>query len=154
MAVGGIGGYLSKAEPPTSPSVIDEDVEKMRPMTSHWSNHLQEWPHMKHIADRSVGSVLASNETISQSSLHPTAVTWLNVFDAWDAQHSSAEVRKLWVEESLESKEDRDNDEAQSAGEEVEQFDDVFENVKADPNLTVHERRLLGCFVTPCKFSF
>ena len=102
---------------------------------------------MKQVADRAVGNAVASNPDLLHVTTEPTPVSWTDIYDAWDARHSSAKIKKEWIESSFEVKEDLSSSEDRST-EPGDSFDEAFEALKQDPSLG-HERRLLGCFVSP-----
>ncbi|TDL27343.1 AAA-domain-containing protein [Rickenella mellea] len=178
MGVGAIGGVLGDVlEPPAlsdgnkiaeAEDVTKEDMLRFdgTKMWDEWGAHVEAWPNVKDIADRAVGSVVASDGVVdisssSRSSLEPTAIPWSAVVNAWAAQRSSRDVRKSWIQESSDkaSKEQRDDDEQDrdADSEDAHQVDEVVQAVKQDPDLSPHEQRLLGCIVDagsmPTSFS-
>jgi hypothetical protein len=152
MALSSVGGQLREAIGLADFQALDLNKDgNTQTMLDHWSNHLQEWLHMKHIADRAVASAIITDPRILRTTINLTPVTWADICNAWDASHSSASVRQAWIEETLENKEEPSFAEEVYSTENAESLDEVFESVKQDQNLSAHERRLLGCFVSPCK---
>lgn len=150
MALGSVGGQLSESSSLVEPQSVETHNEQSIPsMFDQWSEHLQEWVHMKQIADRAVGSAIATNPSVLHTSINSTPVTWADLHRAWDASNSSVGARQAWIDETLESKEDTSSAEETDPKDASEYYDEVLEAVKQDGNLTTHERRLLSCFVSP-----
>lgn len=172
MGVGAVGGALqevlrSPSEEATEATIGAEEGEmvgKEKPpksdsvkMWDEWGAQIEAWTNVKDIADRAVGSVVASGAfdvtLTSRSALEPTPISWAAVVTAWAARRSSRDVRRAWIQQSSgrsvkEQQEDDDDDGEDEAGEDEEAHrDEVVQQIKQDPDLTPHEQRLLGCII-------
>ncbi|KAF7969020.1 hypothetical protein HWV62_28630 [Athelia sp. TMB] len=163
MAVGAIGGVLDvktirHSETGLEPSGNLEgriDSPSSRPssedeMWEDWGRKIEVWSNVKKIADRAVGSVVASQASLpkeEKTTLDATPIPWLAVQRAWSAQRSSQELRKAWTKDSSSSKSILE-EHAEDASELKEaEHDELLERVKQDPELEQHEQRLLSCIV-------
>ncbi|KAH8117324.1 AAA-domain-containing protein [Phellopilus nigrolimitatus] len=168
MGVGAVGGKLegelmmseppSEAEPAKHSDEIssraDPEPSDLSKMWDEWGKQIEAWTNVKDIADRAVGSVVAT-DIASLKSLDPTPIPWTAIVSAWTRRSSVREVRKTWLQDSS-GKLTKDQPEEPSEETEPKQ-DEVLQRVKEDPELTTHEQRLLGCIVDatsmPTSFS-
>ncbi|KAF8509276.1 hypothetical protein JB92DRAFT_2730503 [Gautieria morchelliformis] len=184
MAVGSVGGILSEQfeasiHPPNSeePSVTGHQKNAMsdiirakaghsalgggtRDMWEEWSQRIEVWTTVKEIADRAVGSVVASlvdsnPDDIAGNghSLDPTPIPWSAVQSAWNSQRNSRNSRRAWIEEASGRTTQREETEKDTGSAKEPEVDEVIERVKHDPDLDQHETRLLGCIVDSASMS-
>ncbi|KIM55869.1 hypothetical protein SCLCIDRAFT_133797 [Scleroderma citrinum Foug A] len=178
MGVGGVGGSDanpdsdvsvqspesdSEAESSNTPNRVPEEHE----MWTDWSTRIESWLSIRQIADRAVGSVVASQSSLSALStpgLGLTEVPWSAIHRAWAAQRSGPDLRKAWMKDARvrivrgpqhEHGVEEDGDDVDWEGEEGQgrYVDEVVEAVKQDKDLDPHEERLLGCIVDPASLS-
>ena len=129
-------------------------------MWGDWGRRVEVWKTGKEIADRAVGSVMASLADSAPSEvmgndllLEPTPIPWSAVQAAWISQRNAQHTRRTWIKESsgqVMEDEDRVN-EAEAVQVET---DEVIEKVRRDPDLDQHESRLLGCIVDPSELIY
>ncbi|KAK7043596.1 hypothetical protein VNI00_008207 [Paramarasmius palmivorus] len=173
MGIGAIGGTLQqdRAESNLAPleTVVEQDgtessseepVEaddavppKPNTMWESWGQRLETWKDVRRIADRALGSVVASRHSIGtdeKASLDRTPVTWQDTERAWTAVRGHVETRKSWIKDALPArpKEAPEDEASDPVG-----HDEVIENVKNDPDLSEHEHRLLPCIVNSTSMS-
>jgi hypothetical protein len=167
MGIGAVGGILAKRDVNTEvrdaagkgDKMHEDPLEETSPqgdydkMWEDWGKRIEVWPNVLQIADRAVGSVVATWPPVSlsgkteKSTLDPTPIPWSALQKAWAAQRSSRDLRKAWLKHSSRKpvqgqKKDDDEDE------DVEvMVDEVVEKIKHDPDLDQHEQRLLPCIV-------
>lgn len=159
MAVGAIGGRLDSREVDEAPAPVAESSEAnadpptegalgKTKMWEDWGQRIEFWSTVRQIADRAVGSVVASDNP--PLSLEHTAVPWDAVHRAWLAQKSLRDIRKDWITKpSTKSigKDAAEDEGAHAAAEGSSQVDEVVERIKQDPDIQPHESRLLSCIV-------
>ena len=152
MGIGAVGGLLGQRvstmegieEGESSPARREETE-----MWNDWGLRIEEWPTVRQIADRAVGSVVATNpliESSEKSTLDPTDIPWSAVYRAWSAQKASLEMKKAWTKQATERAPNQEEDEAATAEEEL---DALIERLKNEPDLDQHEYRLVSCIVDP-----
>ncbi|KAF8894538.1 hypothetical protein BD779DRAFT_1501633 [Infundibulicybe gibba] len=164
MGVGEVGGALEQDSPVPPPTKVTANMpeatepEEKPAQSSHermwdeWGKSLEVWTNVRQIADRAIGSIIATpRDKPEKSSLNLTPVPWTAVHRAWVAHRSSSNLRKNWVREAiLLNKTARDADEdAEDNEKEQLSTDEVLDRVKNDPELDSHEQRLLSCIVDP-----
>ncbi|KAF8580891.1 AAA-domain-containing protein [Ramaria rubella] len=119
-------------------------------MWNDWGQRVEVWTTVKEIADRAVGSVVASSDgdpDESSVTLDPTPIPWSAVHSAWISQRNSRSARRAWIEESS-GRASGDEDLTKTTGNaKAPDIDEVIERVKQDADLDQHETRLLGCIV-------
>lgn len=149
----------SEAESSNTPNRVPEEHE----MWTDWSTRIESWSSIRQIADRAVGSVVASQPSLSVPStpgLGLTEVPWSAIHRAWAAQRSGPDLRKAWMKDARvrivrgpqhEHGVEEDGEDVDWEGEEGRgrYVDEVVEAVKQDKDLDPHEERLLGCIVDP-----
>jgi len=147
-------------EESTSKAIVPAVPDPRKEMWDEWGQRVEVWSSVKEIADRAVGSVVASlsESTPSQPlgigfSLEPTPVPWSAVENAWTSHRNSRKTRREWVEESGAKAGEEKEVEKEEAKEEVP-VDEVIERIKRDNTLDPHEQRLLGCIVDPGLWIF
>ena len=149
----------------SSKSLHDESgqLPEEHEMWTDWSMRVEPWLSIRQIADKAVGSVVASQSSLSVPpfpGLEPTAVPWSAIHRAWAAQRSGPDLRKTWTKDARvrivrgpqhEDGIEEDNEDVDWEGEEGrgKHVDEVVEAVKQDKYLDPHEERLLGCIVDP-----
>ncbi|KAG5653975.1 hypothetical protein H0H81_008843 [Sphagnurus paluster] len=122
-------------------------------MWEDWGNKVEVWSNVRRIADRAIGNTIASTSLSAASekpTLEPTVVPWSAVHNAWAAHRSSKDMRASWLKEAFSVHKTTWEQEQADEGthtEKQEQFDEVIESVRNDPDLDTHEQRLLGCIV-------
>lgn len=166
MGVGAIGGILAKRDETTeerSAKEGDEIQENLLEeassqgdgdkMWDDWGKRIEFWPNVLQIADRAVGSAVATWPPVAlsgkteKSTLDHTVIPWSALHKAWSAQRYSRDFRKAWMKGSS-GKPTRGQENDDDGDEEVEdQVDEVIEKIKQDPDLDQHEQRLLPCIV-------
>ncbi|KAH7889284.1 hypothetical protein F5I97DRAFT_497878 [Phlebopus sp. FC_14] len=159
---------ISQSSTPPSAHPRSGNDPPERDMWTDWSTRIEHWSSIRQIADRAVGSVVATqcispspcptSSTSSAPTLEPTPVPWSAIHRAWASQKSSSDLRSTWTKGArvLSPNEQRvpseDADEDYSPPDDSD-FDDVVEMIKEDEDLDPHERRLLGCIVDPGTLS-
>ena len=125
-----------------------------RSMWDEWGQRVEVWTTVKEIADRAVGSVVASLADSNPDdiagnghSLEPTPIPWSAVQSAWDSQRNSRNTRRAWIEEASGRTAHHEEGEKDAESAKELEVDEVIERVKHDPELDQHETRLLGCIV-------
>ncbi|KZP24799.1 AAA-domain-containing protein [Athelia psychrophila] len=173
MGVGAIGGVLEAktvddVETENAPETVTSDSPtELKPsrhapeddMWEDWGRKIEVWSNVKSIADRAVGSVVASRTVQTKGdklTLDSTPIPWSAVQRAWNAHRSSRELRKAWTKDSSpKTTLEEDIDELSKMNE--PEHDELLERVKQDPELEQHEQRLLSCIVDaasmPTSFS-
>lgn len=163
MGVGAVGGVLDQrddVEEAFGSPILDGEpsVNESIPATTNeekmwedWSKRIEVWSNVRKIADRAVGSVVATSTSSKpeKSTLQPTQIPWSAVHHAWVAHRTSRDLRKAWMKESAgKFLREQDEDERDEDDESVEDnVDEVVERVKQDPDLDQHEQRLLPCII-------
>ncbi|KZT11220.1 AAA-domain-containing protein [Laetiporus sulphureus 93-53] len=151
MAIAAIGFHLDKMEP-ASKTTDDPSVrEKEQHMWEEWGKAVVPWSTVRRIADRAIGSLIAKmrEEGKTVTTLQPTEVQWLTVYEAWEGEQAAEQMRKSIITEShskILHEIDEDEEKAEEE-EEDEDEDEVVERIKRDPELDPHEARLLGSIV-------
>ncbi|EJD52934.1 AAA-domain-containing protein [Auricularia subglabra TFB-10046 SS5] len=134
---------------PDSGSVAEveavEDKVAEADMVDTWGHRVETWSSVKEVADRALGTVVASQLPKATRTLEPVHVPWHVVRESWAAQRGFRDARRAWIKESGIPGEDADGKEEQPE----EDVDEVIERLKHDPSLNNHEQRLLGCIVNP-----
>lgn len=135
-------------------STVGNPVNGSRNMWEEWGQRVEVWTTVKEIADRAVGSVVASladrnpdNIAGNGQSLDPTPIPWSAVQLAWDSQRNSRNTRRAWIEEASGRTTQHEEGERDAESAKTPELDEVIERVKQDPELDQHETRLLGCIV-------
>lgn len=154
MGVAQVGGVLSQLEDfpdgaEESPEGGEHDKTRAQ-LWEYWGRTVEVWPNVQRIADRAVGSVIATNgaHLPSNRSLDPTPVPWSAVFDAWAADRSTQDLWKTLFATPPSGKLPRENEEEERAEAEDEaDVDEIIEKLRRNPDLEEHEQRLLGCIV-------
>ena len=153
MGIGAVGGVIepSPAFPESNrpPQDISSTSEASKsPMWEEWSNQLESWSNVRKIADRAVGSVIIQQRGFKyeKSLVVPTLVSWTAVESAWRACNQIGDTRATWLKETFGDKlyDTSEDDSLHGAG---STSDKVVEKLKNDPDLDIHEARLLPCFV-------
>lgn len=153
----------SEAESSDTPNRLPEEHE----MWTDWSTRIESWSSIRQIADRAVGSVVASQSSLSvppTPGLELTEVPWSAIHRAWAAQRSGPDLRKAWTKDARvrtvrgpqhEDGIEEDGEDIDWEGEEGRgrYVDEVVEAVRQDKDLDPHEERLLGCIVDPASLS-
>jgi hypothetical protein len=165
MGVGMVGGTLSNREELVKTGVSDERQSKTegqvaedsllldeQKMWDDWGERIEVWPNVRQIADRAVGSVVATTITAASGKTEKREaiiVPWSAVHKAWVTQRSSRDLRKAWMKESSQKsvRDQQDEDDEEEDDDNEEHMDEVVERVKQDPDLDQHEQRLLSCIV-------
>ncbi|KAL4077009.1 hypothetical protein V8B97DRAFT_1866319 [Scleroderma yunnanense] len=144
------------------PSGTSNQLPEEHEMWTDWSMRVEPWSSIRQIADRAVGSVVASqphSPTVYPTpDLELTAVPWSAIHRAWAAQRSGPDLRKAWTKDARvrivrvpqhEDGAEEDGEDFDGDGEEEGRryVDEVVEAVKQDKYLDPHEERLLGCIV-------
>ncbi|KAL0570823.1 hypothetical protein V5O48_011138 [Marasmius crinis-equi] len=118
-------------------------------MWEDWGNRIEMWHSVRRIADRALGSVVASSTSASTSEKKPTLertlVDWQDVKRAWDSVNGVLDVRRSWLKEALPSALSAEHAESEETPKGPR--DEVVEAVKNDPDLDHHEQRLLPSIV-------
>ncbi|KAF9069916.1 hypothetical protein BDP27DRAFT_1324801 [Rhodocollybia butyracea] len=144
-------------ETPTSDQKSPPRMWDEPKMWEGWGSQLESWSTVRQIADRAIGSVVASREAGKRPTLERTNVSWADVHYAWRAFHGALESRKTWLKESVPSSPRKADKEEVDANLKQAEFDEVVERVKNDPDLDQHEQRLLPSIVDaasmPTSFS-
>ncbi|KAG6333127.1 hypothetical protein ID866_5967 [Astraeus odoratus] len=153
---------------PEAPSTTSYQLPEEHEMWADWSTRVEPWSSIRQIADRAVGSVVATQPSSAGGSspgLEPTAVPWSAIHRAWAAQRSSHELRRAWTKDARvritrgpQQEDGIEEDAEEIEGEEGEEgagkyVDEVVEAVKQDKDLDPHEQRLLGCIVDSASLS-
>jgi hypothetical protein len=150
MGVGAVGGVLGRAEAVQVQGEGDSQEGSKEDMWDDWSNRVEAWTSVRQIADRALGSVVASQRLPKQKKLglEPTPVSWAAVRHAWAARRSARDLRKSFMREPGAKivQKDPEAEEDHEEGDQ-EKVDEVLERVKQDPELEQHEQRLLSCIV-------
>ncbi|KLO12599.1 AAA-domain-containing protein [Schizopora paradoxa] len=173
MALGELGARIDETDPgeiyeslspPREGELAGEGGKKIieemlwDSMWRDWAEHIQPWSIAKHIADTAVGIMLASNGLHRAKTLPDSLpIPWTVITHVWRSTQLRKDCRKdalkqAWskVEGSQKLFEDTEENE------QVES-DRVVEDVKENPDLSAHERRLLSCIVDsasmPTSFS-
>ncbi|KAF5391463.1 hypothetical protein D9757_002014 [Collybiopsis confluens] len=179
MALGAIGGVIDedglsfgpsfaeplKTVPLSEETTINESTDSTlsttaskqgsddHPMWEAWGRQLESWNNVRQVADRIMGSVLASGQSTEQPSLERTAVSWSDVQRGWDSVRGTFEHRKTWLKDSSPTMRKYEDEEVVVK----DNFDEVIERVRSDPELDPHEQRLLPSIVDaaamPTSFS-
>ncbi|KAJ7097985.1 hypothetical protein B0H15DRAFT_636081 [Mycena belliarum] len=162
MGVGAVGGVVNKDRAALVFDLSEEDQTDSSPpgespiKTKHsmwkiWGDRMEVWSTVRAVADRAVGSAVASADNTAKHTLDATPIDWPAIDSAWTAHQASRSLRKTWMKEaSSPSKSAQDDDEEldQDEAEEVaEEVDELVERLKNDPDLDPHEQRLLSCIV-------
>ena len=160
MGVAQVGGVLSElddvAEGAEEASEGGEHDKARAQLWEHWGRTVEVWPNVQRVADRAVGSVVASSRAYlpSNRSLDPTHVPWSAVFDAWAADRSTQDLWKTLFTTPPSGKLPRENEEEERAEVEDEaDVDEIIEKLRRNPDLDEHEQRLLGCIVDTGDFG-
>ncbi|KAJ7470702.1 hypothetical protein FB451DRAFT_1352208 [Mycena latifolia] len=174
MGVGAVGGVIDKEraaswvsgssqEGEVDASPLSEPIPTKSPkhgMWKDWGDRIEVWSTVRAVADRAVGSTVASADNAAKRTLDATPITWPAIDSAWAAHRASRNLRKTWMKEaSSPSKsvreQDEDEDQEEDEDEEVgeEEVDEVVERVKNDPDLDAHEQRLLACIVNSASMT-
>ncbi|KAL1745608.1 hypothetical protein HDZ31DRAFT_36000 [Schizophyllum fasciatum] len=135
------------AQAPTPRDFPQDAFDKMR---AEWGNRLELWSEVRHVADRAVGSVLATAPGVPRrrSTLEPTPVPWSAVVHAWAAARNTRALRRAWAKACAGGKAAREADEADAAADAEESADEIIERVRSDADLDAHEQRLLPTIVS------
>lgn len=139
MGVGTIGGVIETS--PAFPEGQDDSPTLQSSMWEVWSNRLESWSTVRKISDRAVGNVI---DRLHQLKLFPTPIPWIAVQLAWMECNRLGNTRARWLEEVFGDKLDQDDDGEAAPG---SASDKIVENLKMDPDLDLHEARLLPCIV-------
>jgi hypothetical protein len=115
---------------------------------------LKSWKELKAVADAVVGAVLSTSASerglqALDSSIESTTVTWEQVSRSVESSAESNRLKNAWVERTSGTRDLDDNITTGAADipEPALEVDEVVEAVRKDPDLDVHEQRLLGCIV-------
>lgn len=141
MEIGSMGGVLDSmpytdVEPGSETSQI-QTGNPLCKMWENWGNIIEHWESVRTIADRAMGSVMILQHLSGKkSTLEPTLVPWTTLQAAWAARQGSEEIFIAADEQEDPSKTELGRDK-------------IVENVKDDPELDPHERRLISCIVDP-----
>ncbi|THU86408.1 AAA-domain-containing protein [Dendrothele bispora CBS 962.96] len=156
MGVGAVGGVLQKegAYLHLSPEKDAQDAPSSDhdKMWDDWGRRVETWTNVRRVADRALGTVIASQASESQqqqrATLDPTVVSWSEIDQAWCAVNRTLDIRKAWLKDSLppRSKNEEDEDEEEET-QQQEGYDEIVDKVKNDPDLDPHEQRLLPSIV-------
>ncbi|PCH38086.1 AAA-domain-containing protein [Wolfiporia cocos MD-104 SS10] len=154
MAVTTVGGELSARdpayEPPEREGEQNDTLNVERQMWEDWGKSIVNWPTVRRIADRVVGSVIRKSWNTSPFSLEPTPIPWDEVYKAWAEDKISQELWDTMLSDPASKilREHTEDDEGKSSQDDEEPEDDeVIERLKRDPELDSHEQRLLGSIV-------
>jgi hypothetical protein len=155
MGIGAVGGVLESTPAELAFTDVKSAGEKSQPssflsmMWEKWANEIETWSNVKMIADRAMGSVMASHHLSSKkATLESTVVPWTAVQSAWVTHNTS---KATYVK----SHEIADNMAAEQEDPSKTELgkDKVVESVKNDPDLDPHEHRLISCIVDPSTSS-
>lgn len=160
MAVAAVGGTLGKLDPISDSSEASEGFATDQPGTvpessankvwDSWGNRIELWSAVRQVADRAVGTAIASQHS-EPNSLNSLPVSWSDVFQAWDAHNLQRQSRKLWIQQSIE----KDAPEEEGEGDKKEKkdvVDELVQQVKKDAEdgeLDQYQQRLVQCIVDP-----
>jgi hypothetical protein len=152
MEIGAMGGILGSMPPELALSNVEpgSDASQIRTgrplckMWESWGNEIEDWESVRGIADRAMGSVMfLQHLTGKKASLEPTLVPWTTLQTVWAARTGS------WQDNAdIIAAEEQEGPSKAELGR-----DKVVENVKDDPELDPHERRLISCIVDPSMSS-
>ena len=146
MEIGAMGGVLEPIPPEFALTNVEPGSETSQTQTSSpsckmwekWGNEIEVWENVRSIADRAMGSVMVLQPLSGKkATLEPTPVPWTTLQTAWAARQS-------WQENADLIAADEQEDPSK-----VEGNDKVVENIKDDPDLDSHERRLISCIIDP-----
>ncbi|KAF8628317.1 hypothetical protein AX15_003864 [Amanita polypyramis BW_CC] len=157
MGVGAVGGCVQRERasdvlPQIGTDAISPSSDQDSRMWDSWGKSLEPWVNVRTIADRALGSVMSSFATqdkLDKGSLEPTKIPWPVVQNAWLADRSMRDLRKVWLKEvAAHGKEDEEEVNRTQA-----ETDELIERVRNDSNLDVYEQRLLPCIVNAASMS-
>lgn len=144
MELGAVGGVLEPrpAELANVKSGSGSETQPSNPLSimwETWGNEIQTSWYIRKVADRAMGSVLASHHLSQKKvTLEPTLVPWTTLQIAWSKVQNAHEI---------------DSDEQEDPSKAELGNDKVVESVKNDSNLDPHEHRLISCIVDPSTLS-
>lgn len=163
MAIGQLGGTtqdLDLASPLLPPDHVFEGEEGHRveegakealsAIWSDWGRRLESWSSVQKIADNALGNVIGlkgRNWYSNPPTLEPTMVPWSFIWWAWLNQRMTKKVKRAWLKEIDGSDKTAAEDGEGEAAAQEELVDEVIEKIKQDPDLDIHEQRLLPCIV-------
>ena len=162
MAIGVLGGTtqeLDLASPLLPPDHVFEgeeghqveegSKEALSAIWSDWGRRLESWASVRKIADNALGNVIGlkgRNWYSNPPTLEPTMVPWSFIWWAWLNQRMTKKVKRAWLKEIDGSDKTTEDGQGDAAAQE-ELVDEVIERIKQDPDLDIHEQRLLPCIV-------
>ena len=150
MGVGAVGGSVEAGSASQALECGDVDsVDSSHPMWDDWGNRIEVWNTVRKIADRAMGSMLATQQPFPKDAMgmEATPVPWDAVGAAWNAQNTVKHTRRAWLKQSGTARPVLEDDVVPEAVESQQELDKVIESVKNDPDLEPHEQRLLPCIV-------
>ena len=163
MGIGAVGGVLEStpAELAFTNDKSTGETSSIQPsspldmMWEKWANKIETWSNGRKIADRAMGSVMASHHLSGKKvTLDPTVVPWAAVQTAWATYNTLHETRKRWLKDTSSQKLADDIVADKQDPSSIELGDDkVVENIKNDPDLDPHEEQLISCIVDPSTSS-
>ncbi|OBZ75532.1 Protein MSP1 [Grifola frondosa] len=142
MGIAAVGGELQSTPELSAPhegESIEAQSTDLR-MWEEWGRTVEIWTNVRRIADKAVGSVIAANRT-TKPSLDSTPIPWSAVYNAWATDRYSQEAWKSLIHPP--GKIFREHDEDDEGAERGRKMT----STRRDPDLDVHEQRLLGCIV-------
>ncbi|KAF5365573.1 hypothetical protein D9758_003220 [Tetrapyrgos nigripes] len=152
MGIGAIGGALEREGAYSYLSSLENKGEGSghEKMWDNWGHKIESWGNVRRVADRTLGTVIASqwrDPQPAKPTLEPTVVAWPHVNQAWNSVNHTLDIRKTWLKDSLPSgsrqeEDEHDDEEAQPP----DGYDEVIERVKNE-DLNPHEQRLLTSIV-------
>jgi len=153
MGIGAVGGVLEFTPADLAFTNVQSATEasQIQPsnpssmMWEKWGDKIEAWLDVEKIADRAMGSVMASHHLSGKkATLDSTVVPWTAVQTAWATYNTLQETRKRWLKDA--SSHMIADDTAAEQGPELGK-DEVVERVKNDPDLDSHEDQLIPCIV-------
>ena len=152
MEIGSMGGILGSMPPELAPSNVEPGSDSSQNQTGRplcrmwesWGYEIEDWESVRGIADRAMGSVMFLQHLAGKkATLEPTLVPWTTLQTVWAARRNS------WQDNAdIIAAEEQEGPSKAELGR-----DKVVENVKDDPELDPHERRLISCIVDPSMSS-
>jgi len=150
MGVGAVGGSVEAGSACQALEYGDVgSSDASHPMWDDWGNRIEVWNNVRKIADRAMGSMLATQQPFPKDStgMEATPVPWDAVEAAWAAQNTVKHTRRAWLKQSGTVRPAFEDDAVPEAADAQQELDKIIESVKNDPDLEPHEQRLLSCIV-------